>query len=73
VRGTPAEGTLGPDLTHFGSRTHIAAGILPNTPANVESWVRASQQVKPGNLMPSMDVFSDEELRALAAYLGSLR
>jgi cytochrome c oxidase subunit 2 len=73
VRGTPAEGTLGPDLTHVASRTHIAAGILPNTVANIRWWVRASQQVKPGNLMPSMDVFSDEELAALAAYVGSLR
>jgi cytochrome c oxidase subunit 2 len=73
VRGTPARGTLGPDLTHFASRTHLAAGILPNNLANITSWVRASQQIKPGNLMPSMDVFSEDELPALAAYVASLR
>jgi cytochrome c oxidase subunit 2 len=73
VRGTPAKGILGPDLTHFASRTHLAAGLLPNTPANIAEWIRASQKLKPGNLMPSMDVFNDDELRALAAYVASLR
>jgi cytochrome c oxidase subunit 2 len=73
VRGTPAQGTLGPDLTHFASRTHLAAGMLPNNRANIASWVRGAQQIKPGNLMPSMNVFSDDELHALAGYVESLR
>jgi cytochrome c oxidase subunit 2 len=73
VRGTKAKGTLGPDLTHVGSRTSIAAGILPNNRGTLESWISASQNLKPGNLMPSMNLFSGEELRALAAYLESLR
>ena len=73
VRGTEAKGTLGPDLTHVGSRTSIAAGILQNNRANVAAWVSSSQQIKPGNLMPSMNVFSGEELRAVAAYVVSLQ
>ena len=73
VRGTEAKGTLGPDLTHVGSRTFIAAGLLPNNRGTLESWISASQNLKPGNLMPSMNLFSGEELRALAAYLESLR
>jgi cytochrome c oxidase subunit 2 len=73
VRGTPAKGTLGPDLTHLASRTHLAAGILPNNRANLAAWVSESQRLKPGNLMPSMNVFSGEELRALSTYLESLR
>jgi cytochrome c oxidase subunit 2 len=72
VRGTPAKGTLGPDLTHLATRTHLAAGILPNNRANLTAWVSDSQRLKPGNLMPSMNVFSGDELRALAAYLGAL-
>ena len=32
VRGTPAAGVIGPDLTHVGSRLSLAAGILPNEP-----------------------------------------
>jgi cytochrome c oxidase subunit 2 len=73
VRGTPAKGTLGPDLTHVAGRTHLAAGILPNTRANLAEWIRASQRIKPGNLMPSMNIFSEDDLRALAAYVGDLR
>jgi cytochrome c oxidase subunit II len=72
VRGTPAKGTLGPDLTHVGGRRHLAAGILPNTRANIAEWIRASQRIKPGNLMPSMNVFSDSDLQAVAAYMASL-
>ena len=73
VRGTEAKGALGPDLTHVGSRISIAAGILPNNRATLAAWVSASQDMKPGNLMPSMNIFSGEELRALAAYLESLK
>ena len=72
MRGTEAKGALGPDLTHVASRTHLAAGILPNNRENLADWVRASQRIKPGNLMPSMDVFSADDLGALAGYLDSL-
>jgi cytochrome c oxidase subunit 2 len=72
VRGTTAEGTLGPDLTHLASRASIAAGILPNNRANIAAWIGSSQDIKPGNLMPSMNIFSGEELRALAAYMSAL-
>jgi cytochrome c oxidase subunit 2 len=73
VRGTPAGGTLGPDLTHVGSRASLAAGILPNNRGNLAGWVSSSQQIKPGNLMPSMDILPGDDLRAVAAYLESLR
>jgi cytochrome c oxidase subunit 2 len=72
VRGTTAEGELGPDLTHVGSRMSIAAGILPNNVGTLAAWISSSQQIKPGNLMPSMNVYSGEELRAVAAYLAAL-
>lgn len=73
VRGTPANGTLGPDLTHVGSRHSIAAGILPNNAGTIAGWIVASQSIKPGNKMPSYATFSGDELRALAAYLESLK
>ena len=72
VRGTTAEGELGPDLTHVGSRISIAAGILPNNAGTLAAWISSSQHIKPGNLMPSMNVYSGEELRAVAAYLAAL-
>lgn len=73
IRGTPAAGRLGPDLTHIADRTSLGAGILPNTPGNLAGWISSSQHIKPGNLMPSMNIFSGEELRALTAYLTALR
>ena len=73
VRGTRAQGTLGPDLTHVGSRTSIGAGILPNNEGTLASWIAASQHLKPGNLMPSMNIYTGDELRAVAAYLAALR
>jgi cytochrome c oxidase subunit 2 len=33
IRGTPASGSTGPDLTHVGSRRTIAAGLLETTRA----------------------------------------
>lgn len=73
VRGTPAQGVLGPDLTHVGSRVSIGAGILPNNAGTLAAWIASSQHLKPGNLMPAFHYFSGEELRALAAYVENLK
>lgn len=73
VRGTPAAGVLGPDLTHIGSRRSLAAGILPNNAGTLAGWIASSQHLKPENRMPSFADFTGEELRALAAYLESLQ
>lgn len=71
IQGTPAAGVLGPDLSHVGSRGTIAAGILENTPENMIRWLRDPSAVKPGALMPNLQL-NEEELRTLAAYLASL-
>lgn len=72
VRGTPARGEIGPDLTHIGSRETLAAGALDNHIGTMAGWIAGAQDLKPGNAMPSMPVYSGEDLRALAAWLGSL-
>jgi cytochrome c oxidase subunit 2 len=71
VRGTPASGTLGPDLTHVASRRTLAAATIPNTPENMLAWIENSQRIKPGSLMPPIEL-PPEELRAIVAYLESL-
>jgi cytochrome c oxidase subunit 2 len=71
VRGL-STGTLGPDLTHFGSRRTLAGGMLPNRPEHVAAWVRDAPAIKPGVKMPPFP-FTDEQARALAAYLASLK
>lgn len=73
VRGTPANGLAGPDLTHVGSRRTLGAGILPNRPGAMAGWIIDSQAIKPGNRMPSYPVMTGGELRALSAYLESLK
>ncbi len=72
VRGTPAAGTLGPDLTHVGSRVSIGAGILPNNAGALAGWILDSHRVKPGNLMPRMGVYSGAELERVVDYLRAL-
>lgn len=73
IRGTPANGQLGPDLTHVGSRARLAAGLLPNNQGTMAGWIAASQNLKPGNKMPSFAVLPGDDLRALAAYLTALK
>ena len=73
IRGTAARGTLGPDLTHVGSRPSLAAGILPNNVGALGGWIAGSQRIKPGNGMPSFDQWPGEDLRAVARYLESLK
>ena len=72
IDGTPAHGTAGPNLTHVGSRETIGAGVLTNTPENMERWLENPQGVKPGSLMPNFNL-SPAEVKALAAYMESLR
>ncbi len=72
IRGTNATGTLGPDLTHLASRQTIGAGMLPNTPGNLAGWIADAQGIKPGNLMPPMQLDGDQ-LQAVLDYLDSLK
>jgi cytochrome c oxidase subunit 2 len=72
VRGTSAKGSTGPDLTHVGSRRTIAAGLLPTTLGSLAAWIADPQTLKPGNNMPLVPL-APEELRAVAAYMSSLK
>ena len=72
VRGTVGNGLYGPDLTHLMSRETIAAGAVPNTPETLRAWLRDPATMKPGVLMPAMQL-DDQRLDALVAYLLTLR
>jgi cytochrome c oxidase subunit 2 len=72
VRGTAASGSLGPDLTHVGSRLTIAAGLLPTTRGSLAAWIADPQTIKPGNNMPMVPMTA-EELKAVSAYLARLQ
>jgi cytochrome c oxidase subunit 2 len=72
IRGTTANGTTGPDLTHVGGRRTIAAGLLETTRGSLAAWIADPQTLKPGNNMPMVPL-SPEELRAVSAYLAALK
>lgn len=72
IAGTPARGTFGPDLTHLMSRDTIASGIAGNTPQNLDDWIQDPNHLKPGALMPAMQL-SDAQVDQLVAYLTTLR
>jgi len=72
IRGTPAQGAVGPDLTHLASRSRIAGESLSNDPANLEAWVVHAQSLKKGAQMPDLPQFRGDDLRALVAYLQGL-
>jgi cytochrome c oxidase subunit 2 len=71
IRGTPAAGTVGPDLTHLASRSTLAAVEIPNTPPWLSAWIAHPQRIKPGDRMPDLGL-SPVEVQEIVAYLDSL-
>jgi len=71
IRGTSAQGFVGPDLTHLASRTTLGALAIPNTRDDLAHWITDSQAVKPGNQMPDVEL-SGRRLQELVTYLEGL-
>jgi cytochrome c oxidase subunit 2 len=71
IRGTSADGTLGPDLTHVGSRGRLAGGAIPNDAGHMAGWIANSQSIKPGNKMPPQHL-PPRDLDDVVAYLQQL-
>jgi cytochrome c oxidase subunit 2 len=72
INGTAANGKVGPNLTHGASRTSIAGGSLTNTEGNLRRWLTNPPAVKPGSIMPNLNL-TKTEIDALTAYLQSLK
>jgi cytochrome c oxidase subunit II len=72
VSGTVADGRFGPDLTHLMSRDTIASGAASNTSENLRLWIHNPDAIKPGSLMPAMNL-NQRDLDAVTAYLKTLR
>jgi cytochrome c oxidase subunit 2 len=73
VVGSGSARGIGPDLTHFGARETLAAGILPMTTANVARFIRHPEATKPGVRMPAFPQLSHGEAIAIARYLQGLK
>ena len=65
-----AQGKLGPPLSGIASRVYLA-GVLPNTPENMASFIRAPQKADPRTAMPDLGV-TEEHARDMVAYLYTL-
>jgi cytochrome c oxidase subunit 2 len=71
IGGTDAQARVGPDLTHYASRTTFAGAMFENNTENLRAWLDDPPAVKPGAKMPDYGL-SAEEIDALIAYLQSL-
>jgi cytochrome c oxidase subunit II len=71
IQGTAAVGRFGPDLTHLMTRETIGAGVAMNTRDHLRVWVDDPNVMKPGALMPAMNL-GDKDLDDLVAYLATL-
>ena len=73
IRGTPAVGQVGPDLTHVGGRLSLGAGTLSPTLENFADWIDHTGDIKPEVEMPAYDGLPPGDLHALATFLKGLR
>ena len=73
IRGVAGDSRAGPDLTHVGARSHIGAGTLRNVHGALAGWIADPHSIKPGVRMPATADRDGDTLRALAAYLESLK
>ena len=65
--------SLGPNLAHVSSRSHLGAGVLPNNRGTLMGWIGDAQSIKPNNRMPPYANLTATELEALALYLERQR
>jgi cytochrome c oxidase subunit II len=89
IQGNPASiSTIGPNLTHVGSRATIAAGLYPNDQRHMFAWIKNARLMKPGVIMPTIGqgqydpvmkataragTLTDQQIADITAYLLSLK
>jgi cytochrome c oxidase subunit 2 len=78
-----AAGVIGPNLTHLGGRSTIAAGVMDMNQDNLRKWLTDPNEIKPGNIMSNSPVslaytnpnfaLTTEDINNLVAFLHSLK
>ena len=70
--GLVADIRIGPDLTHFNTRSVFAGGIFDvDDDEALTAWLRDPPAMKPGAQMPNLGL-TDREINALVAFLRTL-
>lgn len=73
VKGTPANGKVGPDLSRIASQTTPIAGVLsPVNEENLKKWISNPPAVKPGTIMPKLDL-TDQQINDIVKWLLTLK
>ena len=72
INGTDYNANIGPNLTHFASRSRFLSDYKENNKHNLRAWLKDPQKVKPLAKMPDF-IFSEEELDALTTYIHHLK
>lgn len=72
IAGSPAQGKIGPNLTNMGRRTTLASALIDNTAENMAGWLRNPDSVKPGAMMPDLNL-DDQRIADLVRFLEGLR
>ena len=88
IAGNPSMlGTIGPNLTHVGSRTTIAGGLYTNDTKHLSRWIKNARWMKPGVAMITLGKgqydpvlktnlaqgLTDEQIADIVAYLQALK
>lgn len=75
IQGTPANGVAGPDLSFFGTRRTLGAGMWEGEAKQkmLLPWIKNSAAVKPGSLMPAYTKLSDADIQDVIAYIDTLK
>jgi len=68
IYGTGNIGVIGPNLTNFGNRKHLAADRFVNDQDGLAEWLRDPPKAKPGSLMLNLQL-SEAEISDLSAFL----
>lgn len=71
IRGTPAQATVGPDLTHLATRSTLAGAEIPNDPSQLQDWISHPQGIKPGSRMPDLGL-PNSQVAQIVTYLRGL-
>jgi cytochrome c len=66
-----ADGVVGPPLTKMARRTFVA-GVLTNTPDNLQRWIQDPPAVDEKTAMPNLHIQSND-VRDIATYLYTLK
>lgn len=72
IRGTPAGGRTGPELTHIASKKDIVGVLSPVNAENLTKWISNPPAVKPGTIMPVVPL-APADLEAVVKFLLVLK